>query len=460
MEPTIAALSTFPGKSAIGIIRISGPGVFDTLKRVFSFSSAPMTLAAARPRFIYRGFIKDEKSAIDEVLLALFKKPSSYTGEDMAEIYCHGNPLLIDKILDLLFQNNVIPAEPGEFTRRAFLNGKMDLSQAEAIAEIISSKNEAAIRINAAQLLGKEKNVISALSGKIKNMLSLIEAEIDFAYEDIQKITHDNIIECINECLSMTDRLIKGADEGIMLKNGIKTVFTGLPNSGKSSLFNALLKKNRAIVTNIPGTTRDTIEGSLTIDGLPFTLIDTAGIRDSSDIIEAEGIKRADEAAVNADILIITIDSSVPYSDSFFLPFRMFSPDKKLIFALNKSDLPLKISVSEIKKILPKGSSIVSTNTVEKNGISDLTNELKNIIINDSFIPIEDITVSSLRHKQALLKAQKSLVNALNACSDRMSFEFPAADIREAIRDIESILGRISSEDILEEIFSNFCIGK
>ncbi|MFW6210615.1 MAG: tRNA uridine-5-carboxymethylaminomethyl(34) synthesis GTPase MnmE [bacterium] len=459
MHTTIAALSTFPGTSAVGIIRISGPDVFNAVEKVFSFSSGEKSISNAKPRFAYHGTISDEKSVIDDVLLILFRAPFSYTGEDMAEIYCHGNPLILNKVLDMLFENKTVPAEPGEFTKRAFINGKIDLSQAEAVAGIISAENEAAVRINAAQLSGREKESIRSLSKKIKKILASLEIEIDFAYEDIQKTSYDSLIRSISECISSINTLIKGADEGIMLKNGIKTVLTGRPNSGKSSILNAVLKKDRAIVTSTPGTTRDTIESPLTIDGLPFIFIDTAGIRDSMDIIETEGINRAKKALESADVIINVIDGSTGLSDKDFDPAAA-SPDKRIIFAVNKSDLDLKTSVEEVKRKVHENASVILINTTEKNGVSGLTKELKNIIMNKEFIPVEEITVSSRRHKQALLKANKSLENALNACREKMSFEFPAADIKEAVKHIQSILGGVSSDDILEEIFSNFCIGK
>jgi len=307
-KDTIAALSTYPLPSAIAVIRISGLKSFEIIGQVFQPKDKSSTNLKTLQRIL--GFIRNNEQIIDEVILSLYKSPKSYTGEDMAEISCHGNPIIINNILNLLVKNGVRIAEPGEFTKRSFFNGKIDLSQAEAIADTISAKNEFALKIAMNQLLGEEHKIIQKLHSDILNLLTLIEAEIDFAHEDIHKLTTTQIENELNIIIEKIDYLIKNSESGILLKEGIKIAITGAVNTGKSSLLNLLLNKNKAIVTHIPGTTRDIIEDNIYIDGFPIKIFDTAGIRKTEDIVEKEGIKRTYDAIESADIILLLIDNS------------------------------------------------------------------------------------------------------------------------------------------------------
>jgi len=460
-EDTIAAPATLPGESAIGIIRISGPSVIKTLKKVFTFRSGKKSFSSPKPGVLSLGIIHSKGSPVDEVMLCFFKGPRSYTGEDMAEITFHGSPLIMNKIMSLLSENGCRPAGPGEFTKRAFLNSKMDLSQAEAVAGLISAKNETALNLSLKQLMGSEKKLISSVKAEILKILSLVEAEIDFAHEDIEKTPVTQVKSMLESVLKKTRRLIKNAAEGIKLKNSIRIAITGRPNAGKSSLLNRFLEKEKAIVTPVAGTTRDIIEETVTIDGFPFTFLDTAGVRNTLNEIELEGMKRAEKAVDESDLVIFVADGSEPLSaadSDTYAPVRK----KSHVIAVNKSDLPSAFSDNELKNFLNcPGAAVIRVSALKNRAIKTLTKTAKDIIIKEnSFEPGSSVQVTSIRHKKCLEKSAKSLESAVKAASQNGEYELIAADINRAVSEISMITGEITPENVLDDIFNTFCIGK
>lgn len=457
-DTTIAAIATFPAESAIGIIRVSGKGAFGAASRIFTPAGGPFR--SLKPNFTSLGGIFDGPEKIDEAMITLFKSPRSYTGEDMAEISCHGNPYILDRVMSLLMANGCVPAGPGEFTRRAFLNGKIDLTRAEAVIDVISAKNDAALKIAVAQLSGGESAVIKNLRSSLLKLLSLVEAEIDFAHEDIQKTGPAEAAALARGILDKISGLLKDAGDGIMLKNGIKTAIAGKPNTGKSSLLNALLKKERAIVTGSPGTTRDTVEGALSLGGLFFRLIDTAGIRRAKSTAEKHGISKAKHAHRSSDIAVLVLDSSKKPGKGDLAVYRGLKT-KNLIVALNKSDLKAAFTPNEAASFfsLPPQVPVIPVSAKTKKGINALTNTLKNIIIMDRPSGAGRMVIASLRHKKELESARRAMSAAIPALK-KGSFEEAAFDLKQASSALGSITGEISGEDVLAGIFKNFCIGK
>ncbi|MCX8094488.1 MAG: tRNA uridine-5-carboxymethylaminomethyl(34) synthesis GTPase MnmE [Candidatus Goldbacteria bacterium] len=458
-KDTIVALSTYPLPSAIAVIRISGPDTFEIIKKIFFSINLDETDNFLKSKRIL-GYIKNNNEIIDEVILNLYKSPKSYTGEDMAEISCHGNPIIINNILNLLIKSGARIAEPGEFTKRAFLNGKMDLSQAEAVCEIINAKNDIALKIALNQLTGKEHKFITELHSDILNLLTHLEAEIDFAHEDIHKLSSEQIKIELKKIIQKIDYLIRNSESGILLKEGIKITITGAVNTGKSSLLNILANKNKAIVTHIPGTTRDIIEDSIYIDGFPIKIFDTAGIRKTDDIVEKEGIKRTFDAIESADIILFLIDNSREINNDDIEIYNKIK-NKQHILILNKTDLPPKITEKSIKDYLgiKNTENIIKISCLKNIGINNLTEAIKNIIINKNILDINEIIVANMRHKKALINARNYMNDAFEIAKTS-AYELIAFDLKKASDEIASIIGKITSEDILENIFRNFCIGK
>lgn len=458
-EDTICAISTPIGEGGIGIIRISGKDAISIAAKIFS-SKKKKDLNSVSTHTIHYGIIKDTETGaeIDEVLVTIMRAPNTYTKEDVIEINCHGGVLPLKRILELVLKNGAKLAEPGEFTKRAFLNGRIDLSQAEAVIDIINSKTENSLRIAVGQLSGILSKRIMAVREELLSIIASLEASIDFVDEDIEFISKREISERIKKIITELEYLIDSADEGRIYKEGIATAIIGKPNVGKSSLLNALLKEERAIVTAIPGTTRDVIEEWVNIKGMPLRILDTAGIRHTENIVEIEGVRRSREAIKRADLILLLIDGSVKLNEE---DKRLMEEvrDKRLIVLLNKSDLPSVVKKDNIKKMLPD-KEIVSISALTGDGVDSLRAVIHNLLFKGGITAGERPIITNLRHKIAIERARTSLENLQASLKDEMSEEFLAVDLRGALNALGEITGETATEDILEKIFQEFCIGK
>lgn len=473
-DDTIVAVATPGGVGAISIIRLSGP---NSLEAVDSIFKGKKKISECESHTIHYGKIIDkENNLIDDVLVFVYHKPHSYTGEDSVEISIHGNPLIAQKIIELLISSvcDVRLAEPGEFTKRAFLNGKMDLAQAEAVAEIINSRTDASFRGARNQLDGILSHKVQQLKDMLINSSSLVELELDFVEEDIEFISYDKLINQINSIIEEIDNLLSTYSFGRVIREGVNVALVGIPNVGKSSLLNYILKESRAIVSHIPGTTRDIIREEVSIDGILFRLYDTAGIRLSEDEIEKEGVFRSREAIKNADIVLFINDIEQGFSNELYNELLTLTKSEKILIIFNKVDLidsKTNESVSSFSKLIKNGNKGNSSKQLNLTpdvfisaksgyGINHLFLKLKEKVIGNSNYTEKSAIVSNLRHFNSLKSAKEYLINAKNSVSEKLSGEFIAVDLRNAINSLGEIIGEVTSEDILNNIFSKFCIGK
>lgn len=457
---TIAAIASGLTRQPLGIIRISGPLTFEIMSKIFVFRNKARTVQSSPANSLSLGAVYNGANVIDEALLSLFKAPGSYTGEDMAELSCHGNPLILRKILETLFKNGAVSAGAGDFTRRAFLNGKMDLTKAEAISDIISARTDAALKLSVDQLFGAEKKVIEELRSEFIGLLAVLQAEVDFEHEEDLSIQMRTIANFDSIILSI-EKLIKNAGQGLLIKEGATVAITGRPNAGKSSLLNALTGLNRAIVTDIPGTTRDTIEESMVIDNIPVILIDTAGIRHAANLIEEEGIKRAKTAVINSDAVIFTVDISADFTPEDAALYSEIH-GKPHIVVLNKSDKKHAFDSAGMDGTFNPAAPCLRVSALKNENINSLTKAIKDIIIQSRGIddgmglPV----ISAIRHKTALQTALKEMREGRLFIDGASRCEIAAEHVKAAANEVSSITGEIATEDVLEKIFSNFCIGK
>jgi len=459
-EDTIAAIATPPGKGAIGVIKISGDLSLSILKKIFR---------PFRPRSefeshkLYYGFIVDprDEKVIDEVLVVYMKKPKTYTREDVVEIYAHSGYYILRKILELVLMAGARPAEPGEFTLRAYLNGRIDLSQAEAIQELVSAKTETALNLALNTLLGKLSNKINALKNDLLEILVLVESAIDFPEEDIEIMEPKKLSQKIKEkILPVIEELIKNYEEGKIYKEGISLVIAGKPNVGKSSLMNALLKEERAIVTPIPGTTRDFLEEEATIEGLPVKLIDTAGLRETEDIVEKIGVERAKKKFKEADLILFLVDVSEHPSSEDYKIYQEVKNFPHLVI-LNKIDIQPN-HIKEWKEVLLKWGidEVLEISVKENINLDKLCKKIFEKITSEKGAHVPEV-VPNLRQKIALENAKEYLLNALRELEKKDPLpELIAIEIRSAISSLSEIIGEVTTEDLLTQIFSTFCIGK
>lgn len=456
---TIAAISTPIGIGGIGIIRVSGDKSISVVDNIF-ISKNKTKLSQAKSHTIHYGFISDNNTGetIDEVLVTVMRAPKTYTKEDVVEINCHGGYLAMSKILSLMLQNKVRLAEPGEFTLRAFLNGRIDLTRAEAVMDLISAKSESAMRLAMRQLKGHLNDAISKIEDKLIDIVAIYEAYIDFPDEDINSDDFTSTIKNIEDVIDRLREFSKGFDYARLMKEGINVSIIGTPNVGKSSLLNRLTLKDRAIVTPIPGTTRDIIDEDLNINGLPVKIIDTAGIRDTDDIIEQEGIKRTKMAVEMADIVIIVFDISRGIGQEDMLMIQQ-TEGKKTIMAINKIDITGLEIAKQKSSFLTKAIYISALTGF---GIDDLKNTIFEIAVGSSVgAEKTDVIVSNERHKDLIDKAIKSLENAIQLINRNSPIDIIVLPLKECLMYIGEITGRVISDDsILERIFSRFCIGK
>ena len=467
---TIAAISTAMSNSGIGIVRMTGSESFEIADKIYKGKNNKK-LCEQKSHTIHYGYITDQDEVIDEVLVMLMKGPHSYTGEDTVEINCHGGVFVVRRILETLIKYGARPAEPGEFTKRAFLNGRLDLSQAEAVGDLISAQNEYALKSSISQLKGNIKNQLSDIRKKIIYHTAFIETALDDpehisvdGYGDELHIVTDELIEDLRHLLAT-------CNDGRIIKEGIKTVIVGKPNAGKSSLLNVLIGEDRAIVTDIAGTTRDVLEEHINLQGISLNIMDTAGIRDTEDIVEKIGVDKAKDHAENADLIIYVIDASSSLDDNDMDILKMIA-GKPAIILLNKSDLDMIVSEKEVKeayfasnlaKLDNKDSfdiPVIEISAKKKQGIQVLEDTLKDMFFEGNLAFNDEIYITNVRHKTALNDALQSLLKVNESIECGMPEDFYSIDLLDAYESLGSITGETIGEDLVNEIFSKFCMGK
>lgn len=464
-QETIVALASPSGAGAIAVIRISGKDAIGIAEQVFQ-SVSEKSISKQKTHTIHLGHIVDEGKVYDQVLLSIFKNPHSYTGEDVIEISCHGSTFIQQQIIQLLLRKGCKMAQAGEFTLRAFLNGKLDLSQAEAVADLIASDNEASHQIAMQQMRGGFSNEIAKLRAELLNFASLIELELDFAEEDVEFADRTQFKELLNRIEFVLKRLIDSFAVGNVIKNGIPVAIVGEPNVGKSTLLNALLNEERAIVSDIAGTTRDTIEDELVINGIGFRFIDTAGIRDTKDVVESIGIKKTFEKIEQAQVVMYLVDSiqcSVLSLESLNIEIGKIKnqfPLKPVIVVLNKVD---QLSQKELTNILAQLTTYnlqpISISAKNKEGIDDLKNQLLSFV-NTGALRNNETIVTNTRHYDSLLKALEEIQKVTFGLNSGLSSDLMAIDIKQALYYFGEITGEVTNDELLGNIFANFCIGK
>lgn len=454
---TIAAIATAVSNAGISIIRISGSDAFNIIDKIYKPRGGNKVLSKEDSHTIHYGYIVDNDEIIDEVMVLLMKGPKSYTKEDVIEIDCHGGIVVTKKILETVLMAGARIAEPGEFTKRAFLNGRIDLSQAEAIGDIISAKNEYALKNSLNQLRGNVLDRIKEIRIKILRDLAFIEAALD----DPEHISLDDFSEelsnNLNYNLEILNKLLKSTDNGRLLKEGIKTVILGKPNAGKSSLLNILVGSDRAIVTDIAGTTRDTLEETITLGGICLNVIDTAGIRNTEDIIEKIGIDKARESADEADLIIYVVDCSRDLDENDNIIMEIIK-DKIAIILLNKTDLTMVVKPEELRKQINK--DVIEISAKERTGIEELETWITNKFFEGKISLHDEIYITNLRHKEAITEGIKSLEMVLASMNSGLPEDFFSIDLMNAYEVLGSIIGEAVDEDLVNTIFKEFCMGK
>ena len=453
---TIAAISTAMSDSGISIVRISGEDAIAVVDKIYK-GKKEKKISEQKTHTIHYGYIVDGEETIDEVLVMLMRGPHSYTGEDTVEINCHGGVYVTKRILETVLKYGARPAEPGEFTKRAFLNGKMDLSQAEAVIDVIHSQNEYALQSSVNQLRGSVQKVIREIREKILHHTAFIETALD----DPEHISVDGYGETlekvVDELLVKIKRLIDTADDGRIMREGINTVIVGKPNAGKSSLLNVLLGEERAIVTNIAGTTRDVLEEHIQLRGISLNIMDTAGIRNTEDVVEKIGVDKARSYAEEADLIIYVVDASVPLDDNDIEIIHMIQ-NKKAVILLNKSDLSTVINKKELKVWINK--PMIEISTKEETGIHELEETLEHMFYKGEISFNNEVYITNVRHKAALQDAYVSLGKVKESIENQMPEDFFTIDLMDAYESLGSITGETVGEDLVNEIFSKFCMGK
>lgn len=453
---TIAAISTAVSASGIGIIRLSGGQVLEIADRVYK-SKGNKRLADVPTHTIHYGHIYDQDEMVDEVLVMVMHAPRTFTGEDTVEIDCHGGIYAMKKVLDTVLKNGARIAEPGEFTKRAFLNGRLDLSQAEAVMDVIQSKNRYALKNSIQQLKGSVKNKIE----KIRKVILREIAQIESALDDPEHMSLDgyreHLEETVTEQQSEICRLLSTVANGKVIQEGIRTVILGKPNAGKSSLLNVLVGEDRAIVTEIAGTTRDVLEEYIHFGGAALRIVDTAGIRNTSDIVESIGVDKAKEQAEQADLILYVTDASVPLDENDFHIIEMIR-DKPAVVLLNKSDLPAKVSTDELAQLTEK--TVIQASAKEGSGFEELESCVASMFFQGGLDLPEDIYITNLRHQGLLEDAAESLRQVQISLDADMPEDFYSIDLMNAYESLGCILGESVDEDVVNEIFNNFCVGK
>lgn len=457
IDDTIAAIATAPGEGGIGIIRISGSKSLEVAEQIFK-SVSGKKISEYNLRTLIYGNVFDGEKRIDEVLTAYMKRPNSYTGEDVIEINCHGGFISVKKILELILSKDVRLADAGEFTKRAFLNGRIDLSQAEAVIDVIKSRTDKAQEVAQNQLEGSLAKKIRELRFKVTEVLAQIEVSIDFSDQDVEDVTYKEIEEKALELRTEIKKLYDSAESGKILRDGLKTVIIGKPNVGKSSLLNSILGENRAIVTEIPGTTRDVIEEFVNIKGIPLKIVDTAGIRETEDIVEKIGVQKSKESIESADLVIIVLDSSKHLTDED-IEILQSARSKKTIVLLNKMDLEQIIEEEKIEEFVGK-ENLIKISALKNEGIEKIHDKIESMVFKGDVKSSSNLVITNSRHKDALLKAYNSINDAIDGIVQRLPYDFIEVDFKNIWDYLGYINGDTVQEDLLDTIFSNFCIGK
>jgi tRNA modification GTPase len=454
---TIAAVATALGESGIGIIRLSGDKAIEVVSKIFRHKKGKNLKELKSHKMYYGNIIDENLKLVDEVLVSIMKKPHTYTREDVVEINCHGGRQAIMNILELILKDseNVRIAEPGEFTKRAFLNGRIDLAQAESVIDIIRSQTDSSLRMSMGQLEGRLSHKIEAINEKLLDIQAEIAVDVDYPeYEDEQKTSINSENALIDVKKEIND-LLKSAKTGRIIKEGIKTVIVGRPNVGKSSLLNMLLGEERAIVTEIPGTTRDTVEEQLNLGGIPLHIIDTAGIREADDPIEKIGVERSKKALSSADLILLVLDSSQELNEDDTALLNSIPKDRS-IAVLNKTDLNPKININEMETSIP----VVLVSALKSEGVDKLEEVVKERFVSGDFDVVNDVIVSNVRHITLLREANNLLDQALETIGMSLPIDLINIDIENCRQKLGQIVGKSVEEDLLNHIFNNFCLGK
>ena len=457
METTIAAISTAMSASGIGIVRISGENGMDVISRIYRSKGGKKKIKEVPSHTIHYGYIYNGEELVDEVLVMIMRAPRTFTGEDTVEIDCHGGVYAMKRVLETVLKNGAEIAGPGEFTKRAFLNGRLDLSQAEAVMDVIQAKNDYALKSSMEQLRGSVQKAIRDIREKLIYHIAYIESALD----DPEHISLDGypqeLLEVVDKEQQEVKRLLKSSSDGKIIQEGIQTVILGKPNAGKSSLLNLLLGENRAIVTDIAGTTRDILEEYITLHGITLKITDTAGIRETEDIVEKIGVDKAREMAQKADLILYVVDSSVPLDENDEEIMSMLG-GKKAIILYNKTDLTPVIPLEELRK--KTGHPVIPISAKEETGIMELEDKVKEMFFGGELSFNDEVYITNARHKAALEEADKSLDLVRNSIEMGMPEDFFSIDLMNAYENLGKILGESVGEDLVNEIFSKFCMGK
>lgn len=457
MKETIAAISTATGEAGIGIVRMSGEDSVEIADKVFRHIGQK-NLTEIKNRMMSYGHIIDENGkVIDEVLIVKMMAPNTYTRENMVEIYTHGGIISVRRVLNLLLDNGARIAEAGEFTKRAFLNGRLDLSQAEAVIDIIKAKTDESFDQSIKQLEGSLTGIITEISDEVTKMMGIIIANIDFHEDDVEEYQYEALLNDANKVKENINTLIEGSNRGRLLRDGINTVILGKPNVGKSSLLNAMLRYEKAIVTDIPGTTRDIIEDYVNLDGILLKITDTAGIRETEDKVEAIGVSRAVKSIEGADLIIAIFDGSEKFDENDEEILKLLE-GKKSIVLVNKADLESKNSEDELKSFF--GNRDYMNVSIKKGTILDIENKIKDMFFSGNLKAKEEFYINNLRHVRALKEATKFIDSAIEGLETREFLDCIEVDLRGALDELGNITGETTTEDILDKVFSEFCIGK
>ncbi|MFY9426553.1 MAG: tRNA uridine-5-carboxymethylaminomethyl(34) synthesis GTPase MnmE [Caldicoprobacterales bacterium] len=458
IEDTIAAIATPPGEGGIGIVRISGSKALDIAREIFIFVSKKNK--NFKDRYMHYGKVVDsEGSIIDEVLLVYMKGPRSYTAEDVVEIHCHGGIIPLTSILKEVINRGARLAEPGEFTKRAFLKGRIDLVQAEAVMDLICAKTEKLAKASLNQMEGSLSAHIKRMREQLIDIMAHIEVTIDYPEEDIDEITTQSIRENISSIVENINHLISTAEHGNLIRQGIKAVIIGKTNVGKSSLLNALVKEERAIVTDIPGTTRDVIEEFINIRGVAVRIIDTAGIRETLDQVERIGIERSKQNIENADLIITVLDASTPLEDED-REILDYLKGRKVLIILNKIDKPVLLDRRDIEEYMGSETPIVETSLTLGKGIDKVEDIIYKMFFRGEIEISDHLMITNIRHQEILNNAKKYLIDALGGLDNQIPLDIVSIDLRAAVDSLGSITGETVTEDLIDKIFSEFCLGK